>query len=99
MRPQTFWSLVAATIGALAFAGIAALISKRGRARRLRRRLTRSTRRPIWETTDDDRIVLSDHPNPDNRDYRPRFGRSAGAAASNVRARESASRATRYARR
>jgi hypothetical protein len=100
MRPQTFWSLVAATIGALAFAGIAALISKRGRARRLRRRVTRSTRRPIWETTDDDRIALSDHPNPDSRDYRPRFGRSAGAAAaSSVRARESASRAPRYARR
>jgi hypothetical protein len=100
MRPQTFWSLVAATIGALAFAGIAALISKRGRARRLRRRVTRSTRRPIWETTDDDRIVLSDHPSPDSRDYRPRFGRSAGAAAaSSVRARESGSRAPRYARR
>jgi hypothetical protein len=100
MRPQTFWSLVAATIAALAFAGLAALISKRGRARRLRRRVARTTRRPTWETTDDDRIVLSDHPYPDKRDYRPRFGRSAGAAAaSSVRARESASRAPRHARR
>lgn len=100
MRPQTFWSLVAATLGALAFAGIAALISRRGRARRLRRRVARFTRRPIWETTDDDRINLSDHPYPDVRDYRPRFGRSAGAAAaSSKRARESASRSPRYARR
>lgn len=100
MRPATFWSLIAATIAALTFAGIAALISRRGRTRRLRRRVAQSTRGPIWETTDDDRIVLSDHPYPDAKDYRPRFGRSAGAsAASSVRARGSASRAPRYARR
>lgn len=100
MRPQTFWSLIAATIGAFTFAGIAALISRRGRTRRLRRRMAQSTRGPLRETTDDDRIILSDQPYPDVRDYRPRFGRSAGAAAaSSLRARESASRAPRYARR
>jgi hypothetical protein len=100
MRPQTFWSLIAATLGAFAFAGIAALISRRGRTRRLRRRMAKSARGPLRETTDDDSIILSDQPYPDVRDYRPRFGRSAGAAAaSSVRARESASRAPRYARR
>jgi hypothetical protein len=100
MRPQTFWSLIAAIIGAFAFAGIAALISRRGRTRRLRSRMAKSTRGPLRETTDDDRIILSDQPYPDVRDYRPRFGRSAGAAAaSSVRARDSASRAPRYARR
>jgi hypothetical protein len=35
-------------------------------------------RAPIWETTDDDRIFISDHPPSGNRDYRPRFARSAG---------------------
>ncbi len=100
MRPQTFWSLIAATIGAFTFAGIAALISRRGRTQRLRRRMAQSTRGPLRETTDDDRIILSDQPYPDVRDYRPRFGRSAGAAAaSSMRARQSASRAPRYARR
>ena len=70
VRPQTFWILIAAVIGAVAFAGLAALIAKRRRARRVRRRIARSTHSPLWETTDDDRIVLSDHPYPDSRGYR-----------------------------
>jgi hypothetical protein len=101
VRPQTFWILIAAVIGAVAFAGLAALVSRRGRSRRrLRRRVAQSTRARIWETTDDDRIVLSDQPYPDVREYRPRFGRGAGAAAApGGRPREFVSRAPRYARR
>jgi hypothetical protein len=77
IQPEIIPTLIAATIGALAFAGIAALISRRYRTR-LRRRKARA---PIWETTDDDRIVLSDYPSMDNRDFQPRFARSAGGAA------------------
>jgi hypothetical protein len=95
VRPETLWTLIAATIGALAFAGLAALASRRGRSRRLHRRAAQ----PISETTDDDRIILSDHPSPDVRDYRPRFGRVGASAKSSGRARKSASRAPRYARR
>jgi hypothetical protein len=99
VRPETFWTLIAAVIGALAFAGFAALLSGRGRSGRLRRRVAQSARGPISETTDDDRIILSDHPYPDNRDYRPRFGRVGASAASSSRTREPGSRAPRYARR
>ena len=80
IRPETIPTLFAATVGALAFAGAAALISRRRRTR-LRRRKVQSARGPVWETTDDDRIVLSDYPSMDNRDYRPRFARGVGAAA------------------
>jgi hypothetical protein len=51
--------LVALT-GALTLAGL--IILKFGRARRSRPRKFRAQRRPIWELTDDDRIVLSDDP-------------------------------------
>lgn len=101
IQPETIRTLIAGMLGALAFAGAAALIAKRrGLGRRLRRRVARSARGPIWETTDDDRIILSDHPYPDHRDYRPRFARSAGAApAPGGRKPESARRAPRYAQR
>lgn len=101
IRPEMIPTLFAATVGALAFAGAAALISRR-RSRRLRRRKGQSAPEPVWETTDDDRIILSDHPSwdKDNRDYRPRFARNVRSAArSNDRTAEFASRAPRYARR
>jgi hypothetical protein len=80
--PETLPTLIAAVAGALAFAGTtAAFLSKRGRARRLRRRDARYAQGPIWETTDDDRIILSD-PSSDSRDYRPRFGRNVKSALS-----------------
>jgi hypothetical protein len=80
IRPETIPTMFAATVGALAFAGAAALIARRRRTR-LRRRKAHSARGPVWETTDDDRIILSDFPSSDHRDYRPRFARSAGGAA------------------
>jgi hypothetical protein len=80
-QPVRIPALIAAAVGALAFAGAAAkLISRRSRARRPRHRKMVHGRAPIWETTDDDRIFLSDHPPSGNRDYRPRFARSAGSA-------------------
>ncbi len=101
VQPETIRTLVAGMLGALAFAGAAALIAKRrGVGRRLRRRVAQAARGPVWETTDDDRIILSEHPYPDHRDYRPRFARSAGAAAaSGGRKPESVRRAPRYAQR
>jgi hypothetical protein len=78
VRPEMIPTVFAAIAGALAFAGAAALMSRR--RRRLRVPKVRSARRPVWETTDDDRIVLSDYPSTDNRDYRPRFARSVGSA-------------------
>jgi hypothetical protein len=99
VRPETIWTLIAAVTGALAFAGVAALLSRRRRSGRLRRRVARSTRGPIWETTDDDRIILSDHSDSDVRDYRPRFGRVGAATASTGRKPRFARRAPRYAQR
>ena len=85
MQPGTIAGVIAATIVALAFV---ALFTKRKRTRRVRRRFVRSGRSPLWETTDDDRIVLSDHPNPDGRGYR--FAH--GVPNASHRARESARR-------
>jgi len=80
-QPITIPALIAAAVGALAFASsTAAFISRRGRAQRPRHRKMVHGRAPIWETTDDDRIFLSDHLPSGNRDYRPRFARSAGSA-------------------
>jgi hypothetical protein len=101
IEPETIPTLFAATVGALAFAGAAALISRRRRTR-LRPRVTQSAQGPVWETTDDDRIILSDyHPSSDHRDYRPRFARGAAGAAvaSAGRTPEFAPRASRYAQR
>jgi hypothetical protein len=99
VKPETIPTLIAAAFGALAFAGAAALISsRRGRTRRLRRREARHARGPLWETTDDDRIVLSDHLSAGNRNYRPRFARSVdGAAAAVNRTPEFARRRSRPA--
>jgi hypothetical protein len=81
VQPGTIPTLIAAAVGALVFIGIAAaLVSRRGHARRLRRRKAVHARGPIWETTDDDRIVLSDPLPSGSRDYRPRFARGAASA-------------------
>jgi len=79
-RPATVPPLIAAAIAAIALAGAAAaLISRRNRVRLPRHRKMSRARAPIWETTDDDRIVLEDQP-PWDRDYQPRFARSVGSA-------------------
>ena len=67
LQPGTMAGLIAATIVALAFV---VLFAKRHRTRRVRRRFVRSAHGPLSETTDDDRIVLSDHSYPDSRGYR-----------------------------
>jgi hypothetical protein len=78
--PFTIPALIAAAVVALAFASsIAGFIFRRARTRRPRHRKMVHGRAPIWETTDDDRIFISDHPPSGNRDYRPRFARSAGS--------------------
>jgi hypothetical protein len=75
-EPGTIRNLIAATLGALTLAGAAAmLMSRRSHAPRLRRGDIYYTQRPIWETTDDTRIVLSTDPGSDSRDYRRRFAR------------------------
>ncbi|MGB9116383.1 hypothetical protein [Bradyrhizobium sp.] len=54
---------------------VASLIFKFGRSRRPRRSSIRARRRPVWEQTDDDRIVLSDYSDADILPRRPRFSR------------------------
>jgi len=82
--------LIVAAIGALAFAiAVAALIARRRRVRLPRHRKMSRARAPVWEMTDDDRIVLEDPPPSHNRDYEPRFARGVGNAkvqAANVHA-------------
>jgi hypothetical protein len=70
--------ILVAILGALTLT--AAAIAKFGRPRRLRPRIVRGRRGPIWETTDDDRIVLSDYPGTNAHMRRPRFARSVGEA-------------------
>ena len=83
----TLRTLLPAVLGALAFAGAAALILRRKRKLRLQRRPVRYARRPIWETTDDDRIVVPDLKPADYRDPRPRFARGAqGSTGGRLRA-------------
>jgi hypothetical protein len=66
----------AALIGALALAGIlGSVMFKFVNSRRLRRARIRRRRGPIWESTDDDRIVLSGHPDPDVLPRRTGFAR------------------------
>lgn len=80
-QPGTIPQLFIAAVGALALASVtASLIFRFGRARRLRPRAIRARRGPIRESTDDDRIVLSDYPAADIRPRRPRFSRVAGKA-------------------
>jgi hypothetical protein len=65
----------------LALLGITAgAILKFRRARRPRRAKIRVRRRPVWESTDDDRIVLSDYPDADVLPRRPRFARGVDEA-------------------
>jgi hypothetical protein len=79
VQPDIIQTLIAAAIGALVFAGAAAaFISRRNRARRPRHRKMAHSRGLILETTDDDRIILEDHPAWENRNYQPRFARGAG---------------------
>jgi hypothetical protein len=101
LRPQTLLALITATLGALAFASAAALMYRRkGRGQRLRRRVAQSARGGLSETTDDDRIILSDYPFPDKADYRPRFARNVRTkAVADDRAKEFPRRAPKYARR
>jgi hypothetical protein len=70
--------LLVAIFGALTLA--AAIVVRLGRPRRLRPRIVRGRSGPIWETTDDDRIVLSDHHATSAHMRRPRFARSFGEA-------------------
>jgi hypothetical protein len=66
----------AALIGALALAGIlGSVMFKFVNSRRLRRARIRRRRGPIWESTDDDRIVLSGHPDADVLPRRTGFAR------------------------
>jgi hypothetical protein len=68
-------------VGALALASVAGvLISRFGHARQLRRPPVRTRRGPVWETTDDDRIVLSDHPGVDGFPRQAHFFHGAGEA-------------------
>jgi hypothetical protein len=96
--PEMIPTLIAAAIGALVFAGVAILMLPRFR-RRVRRRKATAARGPIWETTDDDRIVLSDYPSRDEREYQPRFARGVASATSRYRAPEVVQRTPRRARR
>jgi hypothetical protein len=99
IHPEMLPTLIAAVIGMLVLAGLVPLVLKRLRGR-VRRRKASTVRGPIWETTDDDRIVLSDYPANDDRDYRPRFARGVPSAASRYRAPEVVpQRAPRRARR
>ncbi len=70
-EPSTVRNLLAATICILVLAGLTtAFVSRRGRLRRLRRGDVRHAPGPLWETTDDARIVLSSYPATGARDYR-----------------------------
>jgi hypothetical protein len=65
-----------AVVGPVAFGSIAAgLFFKFGRSRHQRQSAVRARRRPVWEQTDDDRIVLSDYPDADVIPRRPQFAR------------------------
>jgi hypothetical protein len=97
IQPEMIPTMIAATLGALAFAGAGALIARRFR-RRVRRRKATSARGAIWDTTDDDRIVLSD-PAADERDDRPRFARGVASTASRPRGQEFKQRAPEFVQR
>ncbi|HLX14535.1 MAG TPA: hypothetical protein VKS24_04935 [Bradyrhizobium sp.] len=80
---ETSPTLLAVIVGSLMLAGIAGmLITRFGRARRSRRPPVRARRGPVWERTDDDRIVLSDHRSAPPLVRQPRFA-SGGTKARN----------------
>lgn len=67
---------LAALIGVLTLAGVlGSVIFKFVNSRRLRRARIRRRRGPIWQSTDDDRIVLSAQPGPDVLPRRTGFAR------------------------
>jgi hypothetical protein len=71
--------LLAAIIGSLMLASaIGAIVSRFGRRQRPRRAPARLRRRSMWETTDDNRIALSDHPARNALRRRPQFARGTG---------------------
>jgi hypothetical protein len=72
--PKPFIAVVGSALLVIA----AGVIFKFGRARRPRRATVRARRRPVWEQTDDDRIVLSDDPGADVLPRRSRFARGVG---------------------
>jgi hypothetical protein len=75
-QPDTIRTLLVAVVGAFTLAGItASLFFKIGRARHPRPGAVRVRRGPIRDSTDDDRIVLSDYPEADALPRRPRFPR------------------------
>ena len=81
LQPVGIRALIAAVIGALALVGAATTLkSRRNRVRLPRHRKMSRTRGPIWETTDDDRIVIEDQPPAQTRNYEPRFARGVGSA-------------------
>jgi hypothetical protein len=92
---DTILILIAATLGALAFAGVIAMILRK--MDRTRGRVTQSARSPIWEMTDDDRIVLSDFQSMDQGSYRPKFARDVHVS-DDDHEEEFVARAPRYAR-
>jgi hypothetical protein len=87
-----------AVVGPVAFGSIAAsLFFKFGRSRRQRRTAVRARRRPVWEQTDDDRIVLSDYPDADVIPRRPQFARGIDQLSSDDRMAEFLARTSRRA--
>jgi hypothetical protein len=75
-QPRSIAMLLSVIAGALALAGVtASLVVKFGGARRPRRPKLRQRRGVNWETTDDDGIVLSDHPATDVLPRRSGFPR------------------------
>ena len=95
-QPGSIRTLLVAVVGAFTLAGItASLFFKLGRARHPRPGAIRVRRGPIWDSTDDDRIVLSDYPEADALPRRPRFSRHiAEAVAPDDRRAEFISRAS-----
>jgi len=77
-QPKSIPKLFVAVAGALMLGSIAAsMIFKFGRTRP---GTIRGHRGPIWEQTDDDRIVLSNYPDAEVLPRRPRFARDIGYA-------------------
>jgi hypothetical protein len=73
-RVRGIMPLLVAILGALTLA--TAIVVRFGRPRRPQPRKIRVRRGPIWETTDDDRIVLSDHPGHGAHMRQPQFARN-----------------------
>jgi hypothetical protein len=98
---ETSPTLLAAIVGSLMLASITGvLISRFGRARRPRRPPVRPRRGPVWERTDDDRIVLSDDRGAPHLVREPRFARGAARVSKpNDRTAEFYARISRGARR